>query len=155
MHRLPTRTPAVKATAVAALAALFGLASPPAAAQISDDVVRIGIMTDMAGPYSGNGGPGSVLAARMAIEDFGGKVNGKSIELLTADDQNKPDVGLNAARKWLETEKVDAIVGGSASSIALGVQTLMKEKQKPYLIAGTVSSDLTSKACSPMAVQSW
>ncbi|HSW17870.1 MAG TPA: ABC transporter substrate-binding protein, partial [Ramlibacter sp.] len=135
--------------ATASLAAVAGLAH----AQISDDMVRIGIMGDMSGPYSGNGGPGSVLAAKMAIEDFGGKVNGKPVELLTIDDQNKPDVGLNAARKWLETDKVDAIVGGSASSIALGVQTLMKEKQKPYLIAGTVSSDLTGKACSPMAFQ--
>ncbi|WP_252374270.1 ABC transporter substrate-binding protein [Hydrogenophaga sp. 2FB] len=135
--------------AMAGLAAGTGLAH----AQISDDMVRIGIMGDLSGPYSGNGGPGSVLAARMAIEDFGGKVNGKPVELLTIDDQNKPDVGLNAARKWLETDKVDVIVGGSASSIALGVQTLMREKQKPYLIAGTVSSDLTGKACSPMAFQ--
>jgi branched-chain amino acid transport system substrate-binding protein len=138
--------PFASALIAAALAA-------PAAAQISDDVVRIGIMSDMAGPYSGNGGPGSVLAARMAIEDFGGKVNGKPIELVTVDDQNKPDVGLNAARKWIEVDKVDAIVGGSASSIALGVQTLMKEKQKPYLIAGTVTDALTGKSCSPMSIQ--
>ncbi|CAN7521022.1 ABC transporter substrate-binding protein [Acidovorax sp. LjRoot117] len=134
-----------------ATALLLGAAA--AQAQISDDVVRIGIMNDMSGPYSGNGGPGSVLAARMAIEDFGGKVNGKSIELVTVDDQNKPDVGLNAARKWLDTEKVDTIVGGSATSIAFGVQTLMKEKQKPYLLAGTISSDFTGKSCSPMSVQ--
>jgi len=136
-----------------AVAAALALATGTAQAQISDDVVRIGIMGDMSGPYSGNGGPGSVLAAKMAIEDFGGKVNGKNIDLVSADDQNKPDVGLNAARKWIETDKVDTIVGGSASSIALGVQTLMKEKQKPYLIAGTVSSDLTGKACSPMGIQ--
>ncbi len=131
----------------------FALAAGAAQAQISDDVVRIGIMNDMSGPYSGNGGPGSVLAARMAIEDFGGKVNGKPIELLTVDDQNKPDVGLNAARKWLDTDKVDTIVGGSATSIAFGVQTLMADKQKPYLLAGTVSSDFTGKACSPMSIQ--
>lgn len=152
---MKTSTPSprrLRATLTAAAAALV-LATGSAQAQISDDVVRIGVMGDVSGPYSGNGGPGSVLAARMAIEDFGGKVNGKNIELLSVDDQNKPDVGLNAARKWLETDKVDAIVGGSASSIALGVQTLMKEKQKPYLIAGTVSSDLTGKACSPMAFQ--
>lgn len=136
---------------VTALLAATGAA--PATAQVSDDVVRIGIMGDMAGPYSGNGGPGSVLAARMAIEDFGGKVNGKPIELLTVDDQNKPDVGLNAARKWLDVDKVDAIVGGSASSIALGVSSLMKEKQKPYLVAGTVTDLLTGKNCSPMNVQ--
>lgn len=148
MQRPPLPRPA--AIAIAALAAAL---AGPAAAQISDDVVRIGIMSDMAGPYSGNGGPGSVLAARMAIEDFGGKVNGKTIELLVVDDQNKPDVGLNAARKWLDVDKVDAIVGGSASSIALGVQSLMKEKQKPYLIAGTVTDLLTGKNCSPMSVQ--
>lgn len=136
-----------------ALATLALACAVPAHAQISDDVVRIGIMGDMAGPYSGNGGPGSVIAARMAIEDFGGKVNGKNIELLVVDDQNKPDVGLNAARKWVDVDKVDAIVGGSASSIALGVQSLMKEKQKPYLIAGTVTDLLTGKNCSPMSVQ--
>lgn len=136
-----------------AVAALALACAVPVHAQISDDVVRIGVMGDMAGPYSGNGGPGSVIAARMAIEDFGGKVNGKNIELLVVDDQNKPDVGLNAARKWLDVDKVDAIVGGSASSIALGVQSLMKEKQKPYLIAGTVTDLLTGKNCSPMSVQ--
>ena len=129
------------------------LASAPASAQISDDVVRIGIMYDLTGPYSGNGGPGSVIAARMAVEDFGGKVNGKPIEIVSADDQNKPDIGLNLARKWVENDKVDAIIGGSASSIALGVQALMKEKQKPYLVAGTVTAELTGKSCSPMTVQ--
>ena len=136
-----------------AVAAALTLASGAVQAQISDDVVRIGIMGDMSGPYSGNGGPGSVLAARMAIEDFGGKVNGKNIEVLISDDQNKPDVGLSAARKWIESDKVDTIVGGSGSAIALGIQTVMKERQKPYLIAGSVSSDLTGKACSPMAMQ--
>ncbi len=150
MHRPPLS--AIASTAVAA-ATLVGLPAGPAFAQMSDDVVRIGILGDMAGPYSGNGGPGSVLAARMAIEDFGGKVNGKPIELLVVDDQNKPDVGLNAARKWVDVDKVDAIVGGSASSIALGVQSLMKEKQKPYLIAGTVTDLLTGKSCSPMSIQ--
>ncbi|HSV47704.1 MAG TPA: ABC transporter substrate-binding protein [Ramlibacter sp.] len=137
------------ASAGCALALLAG----PAAAQISDDVVRVGIMGDQSGPYSGNGGPGAVLGARLAIEDFGGKVNGKAIELVVTDDQNKPDIGLNAARKWIEADKVDAIIGGSASSIALGVQALMKEKQKPYLIAGTVSDALTGKSCSPMSIQ--
>ena len=141
-------------TPLAALAAaLFALAAPPAAAQISDDVVRIGIMGDMNGPYSGNGGLGSVLAARMAIEDFGGRVNGKPIELVTVDDQNKPDVGLNAARKWIDTDKVDAIVGGSASSIALGVAGLTRERNVPYLVAGTVTDLLTGKNCSPMTIQ--
>ncbi len=155
MKALRTRSciPMLSAAALNAAALTFALFAGPAAAQISGDVVRIGIMGDMAGPYSGNGGPGSALAARMAIEDFGGKVNGKPVELVVVDDQNKPDVGLNAARKWLDVDKVDAIVGGSASSIALGVQTLMKENQKPYLIAGTVTDLLTGKNCSPMSIQ--
>ncbi|MGJ7609644.1 MULTISPECIES: ABC transporter substrate-binding protein [unclassified Variovorax] len=136
---------------VAAVA--LALAAGAAHAQISDDVVRIGVMNDASGPYSGAGGSGSILAARMAIEDFGGKVNGKAVELVSADDQNKPDVGLAAARKWIDSDKVDTIVGGSASSIALGVQTLMKEKQKPYLISGSISSEFTGKSCSPMSIQ--
>lgn len=135
------------------LAAMCLLGAPTVQAQVSDDVVRIGVMADMTGPYSGNGGPGTTLMVRMAIEDFGGKVLGKPIELVVADDQNKPDVGINIARQWIENDKVDAIIGGSASSIALGIQTIMKEKKKPYLIAGTVASDLTGKACSPMMVQ--
>lgn len=145
--------PSYHANAFAAIGAALLLLAVPASAQVSDNVVRVGVMADMTGPYSGNGGPGSVLAARMAVEDFGGKVNGVPIEIVVADDQNKPDVGLNLARKWIENDKVDAIIGGSASSIALGVQSLMKDKQKPYLLAGTLSSDLTGKACSPMAIQ--
>lgn len=149
MKRNPLQTAAV----LAPLAVALAVTALPAGAQMSDNVVRIGVMADMTGPYSGNGGPGSVLAARMAVEDFGGKVNGVPVEVVVADDQNKPDVGLNLARKWIENDKVDAIIGGSASSIALGVQALMKEKQKPYLLAGTLSADLTGKACSPMGIQ--
>jgi branched-chain amino acid transport system substrate-binding protein len=135
-------------------AAVTGLmAATGALAQVSDDVVRLGVMADMTGPYAGNGGPGSTLAVRMAVEDFGGRVLGKSIEVLVADDQNKPDVGTNIARQWLEQQKVDAIVGGSASAIALSVSNMMKASKKPYLLAGTVSTDLTGKACSPMNVQ--
>lgn len=143
------QTQHLKTLAAAALLAMGATAQ----AQISDDVVRIGVMADQTGPYSGNGGPGSTLAVRMAVEDFGGKVNGKNIEVVVADDQNKPDVGTNIARKWIESEKVDAIVGGSASSIALSVSAMMKQNNKPYLIAGTVTSDLTTKACSPMNFQ--
>ncbi len=137
--------------AVIGAMALLGLGT--AQAQISDNVVRIGVMADQTGTYSANGGPGSTLAARMAIEDFGGKVLGKNIEVLVADDQNKPSVGINIAREWIENDKVDAILGGSASSIAFGIQTLMKEKKKPYLLAGTLSADLTGKSCSPMTIQ--
>jgi len=145
-HRLPALA------SLASLAAL-ALAAGTAQAQISDNVVRIGVMADQTGPYSGNGGPGSALAVRMAVEDFGGKVKGAPIEVVVADDQNKPDVGTNLARQWIENDKVDAIVGGSASSIALSVTALMKQHKKPYLIAGTVTSDLTGKSCSPMNFQ--
>ncbi len=135
-------------------AAVLGLvAATGAQAQVSDDAVRIGVMADMTGPYAANGGPGSLLAVRMAVEDFGGKVLGKPIEILQADDQNKPDVGTNIARQWLEQNKVDTIVGGSASAIALSVNNMMKAAKKPYLLAGTVSTDLTGKACSPMNIQ--
>ena len=112
---MSSKTSFGRALASAALALLCA----PASAQISDNVVRVGVMADMSGPYSSNGGPGSVLAVRMAVDDFGGKVNGVPIEVVTADDQNKPDIGLNLARKWIEADKVDAIIGGSASSIAL------------------------------------
>lgn len=135
-------------------AAVLGLVSATGAqAQVSDDAVRIGVMADMTGPYAANGGPGSLLAVRMAVEDFGGKVLGKPIEILQADDQNKPDVGTNIARQWLEQNRVDTIVGGSASAIALSVSNMMKAAKKPYLLAGTVSADLTGKACSPMNIQ--
>jgi branched-chain amino acid transport system substrate-binding protein len=147
MKRLP------RITSLAAAAGIAILSATSAQAQISDDVIRIGIMGDMNGPYAANGGPGSVLAARMAIEDFGGKVLGKNIELVVADDQNKPDIGTNLARQWIEKDKVDVILGGSASSIALSVSNLMKQANKPYLVAGTVTDALTGKACSPMNIQ--
>lgn len=120
---------------------------------ISGDVVKIGVMNDQSGPYADNGGPGTVEAARMAIEDFGGEVDGKKIELVIADDQNKPDIGAAIAQKWVDEEGVDAIVGGSASSIAIAIQKMMAEKKKPYMLAGTASSALTNDACSPMGMQ--
>ena len=144
---------ALRAAGLGAALALAPLGAGDARAQVSDDVVRIGIMADMSGPYAANGGPGSVLAARMAVEDYGGKVLGKPVEVLTADDQNKPDVGTNIARTWIDRDKVDVIIGGSASSIALSVTNLMRQAGKPYLIAGTTTADLTGKACSPMNVQ--
>lgn len=134
-------------------AALLAMLAGPASAEIQNRTIRVGIMNDMSGPYADNGGPRSVEAAKMALEDFGGSVNGHPVEIVIADDQNKADVGFAAARKWIEGENVDAIIGGSASSIALAVQKLMREKEKPYLLAGTMSSELTGKSCSPMSVQ--
>ncbi len=139
--------------AVAGLFASTFLVPAAIAEGISGDVVKIGVMNDQSGPYADNGGPGTVEAARMAIEDFGGEVNGKKIELVIADDQNKPDIGAAIAQKWVDEEGVDAIVGGSASSIAIAIQAMMAEKKKPYMLAGTASSGLTNDACSPMGTQ--
>jgi branched-chain amino acid transport system substrate-binding protein len=88
-----------------------------------------------------------------AVSDFGGTVNGKKIEIVVADDQNKPDIGVAIALRWLDNEGVDAIVGCSASSIALAVQDIMKARKKPYLLAGTAGSFFTNDKCSPMTTQ--
>lgn len=128
-------------------AAACGAAS--ASAQISSDTIKIGVLGDMTGMYAGSGGPGTLLGARMAVEDFGGQINGKPIEVVVADDQNKPDVGSNIARRWIENENIDAIVMGSTSSIALNVSSMLKQHDKIMLISGSGTADLTGKACSP------
>ncbi|TWB02324.1 ABC transporter substrate-binding protein [Bradyrhizobium stylosanthis] len=130
------------------------LTNAPLAAQgITGDVVKIGIMNDQNGPYADNCGLGSVAAAKLAIADSGGMVAGKKIELVIADDQNKPDVGVAIAMRWLDNEGVDAIVGCSASSIALAVQEITKNRRKPYMLAGTAGSFFTNDKCSPMTTQ--
>jgi len=130
------------------------LTNAPLAAQgITGDVVKIGIMNDQNGPYADNCGLGSVAAAKLAVSDFGGMVAGKKIELVIADDQNKPDVGVALAMRWVDNEGVDAIVGCSASSIALAVQEIMKNRKKPYMLAGTAGSFFTNDKCSPMTTQ--
>jgi len=137
------------AAAVTASAALSILA---AQAQISDDIVKIGVLNDMSGLYADLGGQGSVEAARMAIADFGGTVNGKKIELVSADHQNKPDVGGAIARQWYDNDGVDVIVDVPTSSVALAVQDVARERKKVFLISGAASSDLTGKACSPTGI---
>lgn len=126
------------------------LTATPALAEFSDNVIRIGIMNDQSGPYADNCGPGSVASARLAIEEHGGSINGTPIEVVIADDQNKPDIGVALAQKWVEQEGVDAIVGCSASSIALAVQDIMRENEKPYLVAGSATTETTNSKCSPM-----
>ena len=146
--------PAICSLGMLAMLGVILLTAAPLSAQgISGDVVKIGIMNDQSGPYSDNCGPGAVAAARLAVSDFGGAVSGKKIELVTADDQNKPDVGVAIALRWLDNEGVDAIIGCSASSIALAVQDLMKSRKKPYLLAGTAGSFFTNDKCSPMTTQ--
>jgi branched-chain amino acid transport system substrate-binding protein len=132
----------------AALAALF--ASPLAAqAQVSDNTVKIGILNDQSGVYADFGGKWSYEAARMAVEDFGGKVLNAPIEVITADHQNKPDLASNLARQWYDTDKVDAIMELTTSSVALAVQQLSKEKKKINIVTGAATTDLTGKACTP------
>jgi len=129
------------------------LAAPSAAhAQISDDVVKIGVLTDMSSLYSDATGKGSLIAAQMAVADFGGTVKGKPIEVIGADHLNKPDVGANIARTWYDTDKVDTIVDVPTSSIALAVQQITREKDKVFLMSGPGSSDLTGPACSPNGI---
>jgi branched-chain amino acid transport system substrate-binding protein len=144
----------VRLTALAvALSAVMGWGS--AAAQtpaISDDVVKIGVLTDMSGQFSHESGEGAVTAVRMAIEDFGGKVLGKPIELVVADHQNKPDIALGIARKWYEVEKVDMIANLINSSIALGVDQLAKEKDRIAIVNGSGASRLTGDACTPNSI---
>jgi branched-chain amino acid transport system substrate-binding protein len=121
-------------------------------AQFTGEGVKIGVMNDMSGLYADLSGQGSVEAARMAIADFGGTVNGKKIELVSADHQNKPDVGGAIARQWYDNDGVDVIVDVPTSSVALAVQDVARERKKVFLISGAASSDLTGKACSPTGI---
>ncbi|MDR6660786.1 branched-chain amino acid transport system substrate-binding protein [Tardiphaga robiniae] len=123
-----------------------------ASAEISNGTVKIGVLTDMSGPYADNVGAGSVLAAKMAVEDYGGKVAGMPVEVISADHQNKADIGLALARKWYDTEGVDTITEVVSSGVALAVQQLSREKDKVFLATGPGTPDLTGKACSPNGV---
>ena len=122
-----------------------------ASAQVSDDVVKIGVLTDMSGPASTPTGQGSVTAAQMAVEDFGGTVLGKKIEVIVGDHQLKPDVGAGIARRWYDTEKVDVIVDVPVSSVGLAVQAVAKEKQKLFITHSTGTADFHGKFCTPYA----
>ena len=138
----------------AALAAglVFAVTGGTANAQISDDVVKIGVLTDMSSLYADATGKGSLAGVEMAVADYGGKVNGKPVVVVSADHQNKPDVGVNIARNWYDNEKVDAIFDVPTSSVALPVSALTREKNKIMMNSGAGTSDLTGTACSPNTV---
>lgn len=132
------------------LSALLSFGCAPAClAQVSDDVVKLGVLDDMSGPYAENSGQGDVLAVKMAIADFGGKVLGKPIELVSGDLQTKVDVGIQIARKWFDVDHVDAIFGLGNSAVALAVQKLALEKDRITVATVAATSDLTGKGCSP------
>ncbi len=130
-------------------AALMTATALPAMAQVSDEKVKIGILNDQSGVYADFGGKWSYEAAKMAAEDFGGKVLDKPIEVITADHQNKPDIAANIARQWYDTEQVDAIMELTTSSVALAVQGISKEKKKIDIVTGAATTELTGPQCSP------
>jgi len=139
-------------TAALALAGL-GFAGLPAQAQgISGDVIRIGFITDMSGVYSDIDGPAGVEAIRMAIADAGGNINGKKIELVTADHQNKADIASSRAREWFDQDGLDMLVGGTNSATNLAMAAVAAEKKKPFIAIGPGASDLTNAQCTPYTV---
>jgi branched-chain amino acid transport system substrate-binding protein len=133
--------------ALAAIAALFGTA-----AQAQNVNVKIGVMNDMSSLYADISGPGAVTAAKMAVEDFNPAAHGMKVEIVSADHQNKPDVGSNIARQWFDVDHVDVIVDVPTSSVALAVSDVTREKNKVFLVSGAASSDLTGPKCSPNTV---
>jgi branched-chain amino acid transport system substrate-binding protein len=121
-------------------------------AQISDNVIKIGVMNDMSGLYADITGRGSVFAAQQAVEDFGAAAKGLKVEIVGADHQNKPDIGSNIVRAWIDVDKVDVIVDVPTSSVALAVSEIVKEKNKVFLVSGAAASDLTGAKCSPNTI---
>jgi branched-chain amino acid transport system substrate-binding protein len=128
---------------------MLGGMAAPANAQISDNVVKIGVLTDMSSLYSDATGKGSLVAVQMAVADYGGKVAGAPIEVVSGDHQNKADTGVAITRNWFDNDKVDVIMDVPTSSVALAVQTVVREKNKLFINSGGGSSDLTGIACSP------
>lgn len=132
--------------------AIFAAMTSAASAQISDDVVRIGVLTDLSSWGRDNSGPGSVEAARMAVEEFGPAVLGKPIQIISADHQMKTDIGTQIAREWFDNGKVDAIADIPNSAIAIAIHNMVREKNKVALLSGPGASSLTDELCSPNTV---
>jgi branched-chain amino acid transport system substrate-binding protein len=137
-------------TAMIVIAAALSLAPMTSSAQ--DGMVKIGVLDDMSGPYSDNTGPGDLLAVRMAVADFGGTVLGKPIEVISADMQNKVDVGVGIARRWYEQDQVDLIIGIPHSAIALGVVKLAEQTNRLVMPTAAATAELTGKSCSAHSV---
>jgi branched-chain amino acid transport system substrate-binding protein len=135
----------------AALLAFSGSAA--LAQQISDDVVKIGVLTDLSGPAATATGPGSVAAAQMAVDDFGGKVLGMPIQLISADAQDKPDIASGLARQWYDTDQVDLIVDVPVSAVGLAVQQVANDRKKLLIVHSTGTADFHGKFCSPYSMQ--
>ena len=152
-HRAAPARPALAALACAAALALTSLpASAQSGEKISDGIVKIGMLTDMTGVYTDIVGPGAVIAANMAIADFGGKVLGKPIELIVADHQNKADLTAAKAREWFDTQKVDMLADVAATAPALAALQVAKQKNKIALFPSAASSRLSNEDCSAVSV---
>jgi branched-chain amino acid transport system substrate-binding protein len=137
----------IAAAIAATLAGGTGFAQ--AQGKLSGDAVKIGVLTDMSGVYADYGGQGAIVATKMAVQDFGGKMFGKPIEVVSADHQNKPDIAKNVTQQWFDRDKVDMTVENLNSGVALAVQALGKEKNKITIVNGAASSRLTNEDCAP------
>jgi branched-chain amino acid transport system substrate-binding protein len=115
------------------------------------ETIKIGVLNDQTGVFADNGGVGSVAAAKLAAEDFGGEILGQKIEVISADHQNKPDIAATTARRWFDTENVDMIADGAASSAGFAILEVARQKNKIFVISGSGSSDFTGKSCSPIS----
>jgi branched-chain amino acid transport system substrate-binding protein len=135
---------------LAAIATIF--ASSPAFAQYTDGVIRIGVAADMGSLYTDIGGPGSVTAARLAVQDFGAAAKGMKVEIVAADHQNKPDLATAIVSAWIDVDKVDVIVDGTSSGVGLAISEVARRKNKVYLATSPATSDLTGAKCSPNTV---
>jgi branched-chain amino acid transport system substrate-binding protein len=141
----------IRTLTLAAVAAItFG--APAAHAQISNDTIRIGFITDMSGVYADVDGPAGTDAIKMAIADFGGNINGKKIELLTADHQNKADIAASKAREWFDRQGLDMLIGGTNSATNLAMAKVAAEKKKPFISVGAGTSRLTNEECTPYTI---
>jgi branched-chain amino acid transport system substrate-binding protein len=132
---------------LASAALVLGLQCAVAVA--ADDTIKIGILNDQSGVFADNGGRGSVAAAKLAAEDFGNEILGKRIEVISADHQNKPDVAAATARRWFDTEGVDMVADGAASSAGFAILEVTRQKNRIFVVSGPGSSDFTGKACAP------
>ena len=142
----------LKALTLAVSAATVMGFTVPASAQISGDVIKIGLITDMSGVYADLDGPGGVEAVKMAIADMGGSINGKKVEFIVADHLNKADIAASKAREWFDTQGLDMLLGGTNSATNLAMAKVAQEKKKPFISIGAASTALTNAACSPYTV---
>ncbi len=142
----------MRTATVIAGALLCALALATVAAGAQDKVLRVGIITDMSGQYKDGNGPGSVIAAQMAAEEIGGAVAGRKIEIISGDHQNKPDIASSIVREWIDNQHVDLVAEGVNSAVALAIMNVTAERNKPFLISGAGSSDITGKNCTPSSI---